>query len=301
MTAGAVAPHETSTAELTEPRVVRFDDLEPGWNEAKNSTEAGFLRWLSVYVGGPPGYLHERPATGLVGKHSVMGIMGLPAGQRQWGLHRHTTVEIYLILKGHVESLEAAGITQMMGPMDLLYIPVDAPHAVRTVGDEDVLLMYVHDQHEELGASRYFADDDPSHAGEDIHPIVVKWDDLEPWWGATQAKDAGHMHWSVSWVGGGEGTLNLNRGRAAEDGTVALGATVISAANVQAPQSWPSIRYVQVVKGRVRVEGHRELGELGPLDVLVVPADYAHALRPVGVDPATVVWFHEDNGLPNAG
>ncbi len=298
MTAATEATATMSTTDLDQPRVVRFDDLEPGWNEAKCSTEAGFLRWLSVYVGGPPGYLHERPATGLVGKHSVMGIMGLPAGQRQWGLHRHTTVEIYLILKGHVESLEAAGVTQMMGPMDLLYIPVDAPHAVRTVGDEDVLLMYVHDQHEELGASRYFADDDPSHAGPDIHPVVIRWDDLEPWWGAPDAKAAGHMRWSVSWVGGGDGRLNLNRGRAVEDPTVALGATVISAANVETPQRWPTIRYLQVVKGRVRVERHRELGELGPLDVLVVPAGYPHALRPVGVDPATVVWFHEDNDRP---
>lgn len=290
-----------STQELTEPRLVRFEELVPGWNEAKCSTEPGFLRWLSTYVGGPPGYLHEHPAPGLVGRHSVMGIMGLPVGQRQWGLHRHTTTEIYLILRGRVESLEAEGVTQSMGPMDLLYIPADAPHAVRTVGDEDVLLMYVHDEHEALGASRYYADDDPSHARPSIHPTVVRWDDLEPWWGAPQAKEAGHMRWSVTWVGGGDGRLNLNRGRAAHSDVAALGATVISVANVETPQRWDTVRYIQIVEGRVRVEGHPELGELKPLDVLVVPSGYPHALRPVGVEPATVVWFHEDNGLPAAG
>jgi threonine dehydratase len=34
------------------------------------------------------------------------------------------------------------------------------------------------------------------------------------------------------------------------------------------------------------------------LDVLVVPSGFPHALRPVGAEPATIVWFHEDNGLP---
>ena len=39
MTAGTAAASTISTGELTEPRVVRFEELVPGWNEAKNSTE----------------------------------------------------------------------------------------------------------------------------------------------------------------------------------------------------------------------------------------------------------------------
>jgi mannose-6-phosphate isomerase-like protein (cupin superfamily) len=292
------APPTIATTELTAPRVVRFEDLEPGWHEAPHSTEAGYFRWLSTYVGGPPGFLHEHPATGLVGGHSVMGIMGLPAGQRQYGLHRHTTTEIYLILQGRVESLEGQGVRQLAGPMDCLYIPAQAAHCVRTVGTEDVLLMYVHDEHEELGASKYVPDDDPSLTVPEPHPQLVRWDDLDPWWGAPQAAEAGHLRWSVSWVGGGEGTVNRNPGVAAHSDTVAMGATVISAANAEVPERWDTVRYIQVVQGRVRVDGHPELGVLGRLDVLVVPPGHPHALRPVGTEAAHVVWFHEDNGLP---
>lgn len=286
------------TTELAEPRVVRFEDLEPGWHEAPRSTEAGFFRWLCTYVGGPPGYLHENPASGLVGGHSVMGIMGLPTGQRQYGLHRHTTTEIYLILKGQVESLEGQGVRQLAGPMDCLYIPPQAAHCVRTVGSEDVLLMYVHDEHEELGASKYVPDDDPSLTVPEPHPKLVRWVDLDPWWGAPQAKEAAHLRWSVSWVGGADGTLNRNPAAAAHSDRVALGATVITAANAEVPERWGSVRYLQVACGRVRVVGHPELGVLQPLDVLVVPSGYSHALRPVGLGPAHVIWFHEDHGLP---
>lgn len=50
-----------STLELTEPRFVHFLELVPGWHDAPHSTDAGFFRWLSTYIGGPPGHLHEYP------------------------------------------------------------------------------------------------------------------------------------------------------------------------------------------------------------------------------------------------
>jgi mannose-6-phosphate isomerase-like protein (cupin superfamily) len=287
-----------STLDLSTPRVVRFADLLPGWNEAPHATEPGYLRWLSTYVGGIPGHLHEYPASGLVGGHSVMGVMGLPVGQRQYGLHRHTTVEIYLILQGRVETIEGEGQRQVLGPMDVLYIPVRSPHTVRTIGDEDVLLLYVHDEHEPLGASKYVTDDDPSLKEPEPHPSVVRFDDLDPDWSAPQATEGGHLRWSVSWVAGGEGRLNLNPGVAAHHDRVGLGATVITAANSEVPQSWDTVRCIQAVKGRVAVDGHPELGVLEPLDVLVVPRSYPLALRAVGLDGTTVVWWHEDNVLP---
>lgn len=77
-----------------------------------------------------------------------------------------------------------------------------------------------------------------------------------------------------------------------------MGATVLTAGNSETPERWDSVRYIQVAKGRVRVLGQPVLG---PLDVLVVPSGHAHALSPVGVEPAQVVWFHEDNGRPLAG
>lgn len=64
---------------------------------------------------------------------------------------------------------------------------------MRTVGDEDVLLLHFHDAHEQLGASQYVPDDDPSLLGDGLHPTLVRWDDLDPWWGAPQATEAGHL------------------------------------------------------------------------------------------------------------
>lgn len=288
-----------STLELTGPRIVAFEDLVPGWTVAPHSNEAGFFRWLLEYVGGPPGHLHERPQSGLVGNRSIMGLMGLPVGNRQYGLHRHSTTEIYLILRGRVESIEGQGQRQLAGPLDCLYIPPGAPHCVRTVGSEDVLLLFVHDNHEPLGVSQYVTDDDPSLELEEPHPQLVRWDTLDPWWGGARAREAGHLRWSASWVGGAaDGELNHNPSTAARSTEVALGSTVISAANAEVMESWPAIRYVMVAKGRARVEGHPDLPEMKPLDVLVVPAGCPHALRPVGLEPVQLIWFHEDLGQP---
>lgn len=292
MSTAAASPTVT-VGELGTPRVVRFDELAPAWGLAYRSKEAGFFRWLTTYVGGPPGFLEQNPESGIVGEHSVLGVMGLPAGQRQYGLHRHPTTEVYLILQGQVESIEGEGQRQHLGPLDCLFIPRTSPHCVRTVGEEDVLLLYVHDEHEKLGEAKYVDDDDPSLRQPEPHPAVVRWNRLEPWWGAPQAREAGHMQWSVNWVGRGEGALNPNPGESAEC-TVGLGMTTIAAASVTAEESWDANRYLFVHRGRVRVEGQPELGVLEPMDVLVVPRGCPYALRTVGLDPAQVVWFHED-------
>lgn len=204
---------------------------------------------------------------------------------------------MYQILRGQVESIEGEGQRQRLGPMDVLYIPEQSPHCVRTVGDEDVLLMYVHDEHEPLGASKYVPDGDPSLDDPDPHPSVIRWDDLAPSWDAPAATEAGHLRWSVSWVGGSDGALNLNPETAARHDRVALGATVITAANAAGPERWDTVRCLQVAKGRVVVEGRPELGLIEPLDVLVVPRGYPHTLRAVGLEGATVIWWHEDNVL----
>lgn len=286
--------------ELTAPRIVAFEDLVPGWTVAPHSDEAGFFRWLLEYVGGPPGHLHEHPQSGLVGNRSIMGLMGLPVGNRQYGLHRHSTTEIYLILRGRVESIEGQGQRQLAGPLDCLYIPPGAPHCVRAIGDEDVLLLFAHDNHEPLGVSQYVTDDDPSLDLDEAHPHVVRWDALDPWWGGARAREAGHLRWSVSWVGGAvEGELNHNPSTAAHSSEVALGSTLVSAANAEVMESWPAIRYVMVARGRARVEGHPELPVMKALDVLVVPAGCPHALRPVGLDPVQLIWFHEGLGRPS--
>ncbi len=294
-------PRTVETRDLTAPVVLRFDDLERPWDYAPHSDEPGFLRWLMTQVGGPPGHLHEYPATGLVAERSIMGTMGLPVGQRQYGLHRHTTTEIYLVLRGRVESIESQGRRQQAGPLDLIYIPAEAPHAVRTIGDEDALVVFFHDEHERLGESRYVTDDDPSLVDDPIHPQIVRWDDLEPWWDADGARGAGQLRWSVAWIAPEQGEMAINPGASAVSPSVAMGATTILASQVAPPARWPLVRYLMVIEGRARVVEHPELGTLEPLDTLIVPPDHAHSLRPVGLDPLRVVWFHEHpSGSPSA-
>ncbi|MEZ5076760.1 MAG: cupin domain-containing protein [Solirubrobacterales bacterium] len=283
---------EVSVLDLDGPRAVRFDDLRPAWGKAHRSEQAGYFRWLVSYVGGPPGWLEEHPESGLIGDRSVLGVMGLPAGQRQFGLHRHPTTEIYLILAGRVESIEAEGQRQMLGPLDCLYIPPAAPHCVRAVGDEDVLLLYAHDDHERLGESKYVEDDDPTLGRPEPHPEVVARDDLAPWWGAPGATEAGQLRWSVSWVGGADPRLDHNPERSARHDGVALGMTSIEAAGAAPEETWDAVRYLYVHAGTVAVEGRPELAPLRPRDVLVVPPGCPCGLRPLGVEPARLVWLH---------
>src|ERR1700742_2388688 len=129
------------TRDLTQPAVVRFADLEARWHTPR-ATEPGYLRWLVSYVGGPGGHTHPSPETGPLSERYVIGLMGLPAGNRQAGLHIHSVTEIYVLLRGCVKSLEAGGRTLVAGPGDCLRIPAGAPHGVRAVGDNDVLLVW---------------------------------------------------------------------------------------------------------------------------------------------------------------
>lgn len=225
----------------------------------------------------------------------MIGVMGLPAGHRQYGLHRHTTTEVYVILKGQVEVLGVGGVRGHAGPMDCLYFPVGAPHAVKAGSDEDVLLMYVHDEHEELGSAEYFVDDDPSLPEDAPDPVIIKWEDLEPAEAGPKSSEAGHMRKMANWVGGGEGKLNLDRGVAAENALIALGATELRSASSVPAEDWDTIRYLQVIEGRIRVEGHSDLGIAGKWDVIVVPAGKSPDLVSVGIEPVRMIWFHEDN------
>jgi len=288
-----MAGGETPVLDLDAPRAVRFDQLRPAWGKAERSDEAGYIRWLLSYVGGPPGWLEERPESGLIGDRSVLGLMGLPAGQRQFGLHCHPTAEIYLILAGRVESIEAEGVRRALGPLDCLYIPPEAPHCVRALGDEDVLLLYAHDDHERLGAARYIEDSDPALIGPAPHPEVIAIDRLAPRWGAERAREPGHRRWSVSWVGGAEPLLDHNPERSARNQRVALGMTAIEAGGSTPEEAWDAVRYLFVHAGRLAVEGHPELAALGPRDVLVVPPGCACGLRPLGLEPARVLWLHQ--------
>jgi citrate synthase len=53
----------------------------------------------------------------------------------------HSVTEIYVILKGGVESFDGVGRVHRAGPLDCLYIPAGVPHGVRAVLEVAYLLM----------------------------------------------------------------------------------------------------------------------------------------------------------------
>ncbi|HVW46327.1 MAG TPA: cupin domain-containing protein [Solirubrobacterales bacterium] len=276
-----------------EPFAVRLEDLTPSWHTAK-AKEPGHLRWLVTYVGGPAGYPNANPDTGIVSDRIVLGMMRLYAGNRQFGVHTHGVAEIYVIVRGEVESIEAGGITRRAGPMDCVYIPAGAPHGVRAVGDADVDLIWLHDDLEKRGTARY-VEEAGLDAGTDYPRVsVVRWADLEPRWVAEGAKEGGHMRRHVSYVGGAPGLLNLNPEAAARSERVALGAMVMTRGNSQVPHSNPLCEMYVVTKGRARVVGRPEIAALGPLDALIVPPDTEHALRSVGDEDLELIWVHDE-------
>ena len=278
--------------QLDSPRLVRFDDLNPRWGVVPKSTEPGYMRWLVSYGGGPEGYVNYGSETGLLTDYLVVGLMGMPRAQRQFGLHIHTITEIYVILAGHVESLEPEGGGSIAGPMDLVFIPPGAPHCVRTVGAEDVLLLWIHDAQEPNGAARYV--DSPDLVGTDFpRARVLAHDALEPSWNGRGAKEPGRMRSTVSYIGGETGQVNFNRGVAEPSSRVALGHTVVPAYNTETSEAWSQTRYCVIVGGRARLAGHPELGDAASLDCFVVPPRCEVGLRSLGPEPLSYLWLME--------
>ena len=106
-------------------------------------------------MGGPPGTVNFNPAQAAQSETAAVGFMAMPQGNRQAGLHIHSVTEIYVILKGEIEGYDHTGVPHRAGPGDCIYIPAGVPHGVRTVGDEDLHLIWVHDAIERLGVNRY--------------------------------------------------------------------------------------------------------------------------------------------------
>lgn len=280
------------TAELTSPMIVRFDDLAPTWDTPR-AREPGFLRWIVSYVGGVPPFWNNNPETGIVSDRIVAGLMWLPVGNRQSGVHVHSVTEIYVMLRGRVESIEFGGRRQVAGPLDCLVMPPGAPHAVRAIGDEDVLLLWVHDELEEAGSSYYLDENEPEPPGGSPEVELVRWDSLEPCWELPEAKTGGHLRWTATWVGGAEGFEHHNRDAGAISARVALGALVIPPGNSEVPHAYPTPRHYLVVSGRGAVVGDQGVAPLEPLDVVVLPPDVPQAVRAVGTESLRLISLHE--------
>ena len=279
-------------------RIIRNLDLEPAWT-VKQAKEPGFMRSLISWVGGPDGYLNENPGQAVISDRCAVGLMRMPVGNRQAGVHFHSVTEIYVILKGQVESFDGVGNIHRAGPLDCLYIPAGVPHAVRTIGDEDLQLIWVHDALEKNGTSIYLDGPGPFPANDTVS--LIPFLDLEPNWGEPRANEPGFLRWFVNWVGGREGFVNFNPAHAMHSDRIGLGIMSLLPGNKEVRHSHPDAEINIVLNGKVATNLDGRTIELHPLDALYCPNGQAHAMRNHGDVPATVLWVSEAPRLLLAG
>jgi len=271
--------------------IIPFDMLEPKWT-TPGATEGGFLRYLTSWVGGPEGFINpNRDGGAIVSQDASVGYMKLMTGCRQKGVHAHTIVEIYIILKGEVEGFDGLGHTHHAGPMDCIYIPKGVPHAVRNSGTEDLDLLWIHDGIEKKGLSTYYYTEaeTPKIGGVE----VIKFNNLEPHWGAPRAREAPFLRYVVSYVGGTGGYTNFNPKHAAVSEKCALGMMVIYPGNEQVPNSIPTDQCYVIVQGRALIIRGKKSKELRRLDGIFVPAGTVHSIKNPGHELLWVMWSHE--------
>jgi mannose-6-phosphate isomerase-like protein (cupin superfamily) len=273
--------------------VVRFDSLDPRWG-TMHAREPGHYRWLISYYGGGEGYLNENRSTGLISDRGHAGIMHLTSGCRQFGVHEHTVTEIYVILQGEVESIEP-GRTQKAGPLDALYMPPTAPHAVRASGEEDVVLFFCHDASEQIGKSIYYDESDDRWSSATPQVQVVRWSELRSRRDKPGANVGGTMRSWTAWAGAAGGDAAIGPNAAAND-LVSLGTTEILPGNAHAVHSHPFAEHYVVISGRAAVLDRDDGAILGPRDYVGFASGTLHGLRAVGVEPVRVLWLQEGQG-----
>lgn len=272
-------------------RVVRDRDLEPDWS-VKQAKEPGFLRSLITWVGGPEGFVNTNQKDAATSLDCAVGLMRMPVANRQAGVHVHSVAEIYVILKGEVESFDGMGATHRAGPLDCLYIPAGAPHGVRTIGDVDLELIWIHDAIERWGVSTYLDGDGPFPADDMVK--LVQFRDLVPDWGGRDAKVGGTLRWSVNWVAAAAG--GRNDGVAAVNRKIGIGATVIPPGNSHVAHAHAHPETYVVMRGAAAAEAEGAVHHLGRLDAVYYPPATPHALRNTGEDALYLLWVHAHPG-----
>ncbi|KIW77158.1 hypothetical protein Z517_09604 [Fonsecaea pedrosoi CBS 271.37] len=258
--------------------IIPFRDLEPSWH-VSSAKIPGFMRWLISWVGGPAGYVNPSLGRAVTGENIGVGYMYLPIGQQQEGLHYHSITEIYIILKGHVQSYDSDG---------------GRPHGVRNCGFEDVELVWLHDGIEAKGVTVYCNTQEELDRAPSRDPILtVSLKDLDPSWAAPRAKEPEFLRWSVNWVGGDKGFLDLNPGVSVVSDKLALGMTTVLPGHKQVPHSHETAEVYVVVGGKGIVNLGKGNQEVGYLDGLYFPPGTPHCLRNHGSEPLLIVWALE--------
>jgi mannose-6-phosphate isomerase-like protein (cupin superfamily) len=266
--------------------LVRDADLEPSW-DLKRATEPGFLRTLTTWVGGPEGYINSNLTASVQSKRCAVGLMRMPVGNRQPGVHVHSITEIYVILKGEVESFDGLGCKHRAGPLDCLYIPAGVPHGVQTVGKDDLELIWLHDGIEKQGVSMYLEGEGPYPADGEVS--LVSFDELR----ARGRKSRFEGPRQANWVGGPQGYVNHSRGIAAESTRIAVGLTELPPRTTARSHRHSAAEIYIVLAGSGSIESEGEIFKLGPLDAIHFPAGNMHALSNPADEPLLVMWVHE--------
>ena len=259
------------------PRIVRNRDLAPSWTVLR-AREPGFQRSLITWMGGPEGYINTNPGVAIESGHCAVGLMDMPVGNRQPGVHTHTIDEIYVILEGHCESFDGVGDTHRAGPYDCLYIPKGVPHGVRTIGTQDLKLLWVNDDIERWGVSVYAEGPGPHPATDEVRLIPMR--DLAP---------VGSQISTVSWVAcpriGVEGTTGVSvpSERLALSLCVLDGGRRMAAPPARDPQLWVVVRGSAIVV----IDGRSE--RIGPQDAVFCSTGTTLDLRADTNDPVHLV------------
>jgi quercetin dioxygenase-like cupin family protein len=236
--------------DLAAPAVVRFGSLEPRWTTSR-ATEPGFFRWLVSYLGGPPGHVNPSPESGITSDGAVVGVMGIPAGNRQHGFHTHTVAEIYVVLRGSLRS-RGPRTDHLAGELDCIVIPAGVAHGVEAVGDSDAVFLWLHDAVEPAGTAVYYDSlDDPPPTGDEIR--LVSWKSLPV---TRDDTEGGYVQTRRTWLDGGLGIESLELAAASRSRTALAAAPVVAV----------------VVAGGARCGD----AELGLLDAVVVPPGSEH-------------------------
>ena len=279
---------EASEFEGGDVQVVPFDDL-PEIYTVPGAREGGYLRWLKSWVGGPAGNVNPNLGTGAVVSNELsVGFMRMAVGCRQKGLHSHSVAEIYVILRGEVESYDGAGEKHIAGPMDCMYIPRDVPHAVRNLAREDLDLLWVHDGMEPKNNIKYYYSeaDTPRIGGVSI----IRYASLEPHWNAPQARESPFLRFLVSYVGPRDSSYNPDHAYASTRCAITL--KVIFPGNSDLAVSLPHSGCYVVVDGHAIVSFGSGKTEktLARLDGLWVPKGIERTIRNPGGELLWIVW-----------
>lgn len=278
---------------MAKSSIIRYRDLEPAWH-TPFAKEPGFMRWLITWVGGPAGHINTNRADSAISEKTVVGMMNLPVGQRQKGLHYHSVTEIYVVLKGQLEGFDNTNHTHRAGPGDCVYIPAGVPHGVRNCGTDDCDLVWVHDGIEKVGTSVYFLDGVvPADYSHPARIQTVRFADLEPSYAAHRAKEVGVMRSMISWVGGAPGYENYNPGVAVVSDKVAIGMTVLQPAQKSVKHAHGDAETYVVMKGKALINMGQGNEELGKLDGVYLQPGCVHGIRNHGEEPVYVMWVQE--------